>query len=109
MPKKIEWETTFFKEVLSLAPKYLEATIPNPSPNPLQKPTINSNTAAVLPMAARGKSPRKCPIIRVSMVLYNCWNRLEKKKGMENRRILFVTGPLIKEIWFIIPPKRNKL
>ena len=53
----------------------------------MAKERIIEYSDADAPMAARALSPRKCPAIMVSEMVYTCWNSCPSSTGSENRRI----------------------
>jgi len=55
--------------------------MPKPLPTPIANPMSSSKITAHEPIAASDDSPRKCPTITMSAVLYNCWKIFDSNMG----------------------------
>ena len=61
----------------------------------VEKPTIRKIRLPEELTAARASLPRKFPTMRESAVLYSCWNRLPRKRGMANAMIFYQIDPSV--------------
>ena len=68
----------------SWAPQLWAMTTPAPLHRPTNRPTNRLTKELVAPTAASALVPTKLPTIRVSAVLYICWNSVPNQMGRKN-------------------------
>ena len=75
----------YFAASGSCAPQLWAMTTPAPLQSPTNRPTSRLTKGPVAPTAASAFVPTKLPTIRVSAVLYSCWNSVPNQMGRKNR------------------------
>ena len=87
--------TTFFSSFRRCPPNACETKIPQPWVRPEAKPITRYTVLPVAPTAARASSPKNCPTMIVSAMLYICWNRVPSKTGTEKKKMVLVGLPTV--------------
>ena len=90
-----EWTVSerFFR---SPAPKWCATSTLTPPANPMRKPVNRDTRMVVEPTAPNAVEPANRPTTATSAILNNTCNRLEKIRGMLNRKIFFPSGPVVR-------------
>ena len=82
----------------SPAPISLATGMAKPLHMPMPKPMMRKLMEPVAPTAARALAPRSRPTMRVSTMLYICWNSSPSNVGIVKPRMSFMGSPFVRSL-----------